>query len=79
MTMKQAELAARRERYALQRRIDAERRQKQRQQEAKARAKRERQADAARGLAPEPYRDFRVPMAFVPDLLVVWELTQVCL
>jgi hypothetical protein len=42
-----------------------------------ARAVAEAAADAARGPPPEPQRAFRLPMSAVPDLLMVWEFTQV--
>ena len=45
--------------------------------EAAVRAAAEAAADAARGPPPEPQRAFRLPMAAVPDLLMVWEFTQV--
>ena len=40
-------------------------------------AKREREAVKARGPPPPSCRAFRLPMALVPDLLMVWELVQV--
>lgn len=45
--------------------------------EAEARAVAEAAADARRGPPPKPQRAFRVPMECVPDLLMVWEFTQV--
>ena len=45
--------------------------------EAEARAVAEAAADAQRGPPPEAQRAFRVPMESVPDLLMVWEFTQV--
>ena len=43
----------------------------------KSRMKREREAQIARGPAPEPCRDFRLPQHQIPALLMVWEFTQV--
>jgi hypothetical protein len=45
--------------------------------EAEARAAAEAAADAQRGAPPLPQRGFRLPMEAVPDLLMVWEFTQV--
>ena len=44
----------------------------------RSRMKREKEEHAARGLAPAPCRDFRLPQRHVPALLMIWELTQVC-
>lgn len=43
----------------------------------KLRMKRERDAQTARGPAPEPCRDFRLPQHQIPALLMVWEFSQV--
>ena len=45
----------------------------------RSRVKREKEEHAARGPVPQPCRDFRLPQAQVPALLMVWELTQVSL
>lgn len=45
--------------------------------EAEARAVAEAAADAERGLPPALTSGFRVPSACVPDMLMVWEFTQV--
>ena len=42
-----------------------------------SRMKREREAQIARGPAPAPCRDFRLPQHQIPALLMVWEFTQV--
>lgn len=49
-----------------------------RQAKVRAKALREKESDEARGPPPAPARDFRLPMHLVPDLLVTWELLQVC-
>lgn len=46
--------------------------------EAEARAAADAAADAERGPPPALTAGFRVPPACVPDLLMVWEFTQVC-
>ena len=43
----------------------------------RSRIKREKEEHAARGPAPQPCRDFRLPRQQVPTLLMIWELTQV--
>lgn len=45
--------------------------------EAEARAVVDAAADARRGEPPKPHRSFRVPQEGVPDLLMVWDFTQV--
>ncbi len=46
--------------------------------EDEARAAADAVADAERGAPPALTSGFRVPPACVPDLLMVWEFTQVC-
>lgn len=45
--------------------------------EAAERAKREAEADDIRGSPPEPSQDFRLPKECIPELLLVWDFTQV--
>ena len=42
-----------------------------------ARARQQHEAEQGRGAPPEPCRAFRLPMHLVPQLLMVWELSQV--
>lgn len=56
---------------------DPEREARHRVQERAARARQQHEAERARGPPPEPCRDFRLPMHLVPQLLMVWELSQV--
>ena len=56
---------------------DPERAARHRAQERAARARQQQEAEQGRGAPPEPCRDFRLPMHLVPQLLMVWELSQV--
>ncbi|KAK9803241.1 hypothetical protein WJX73_008882 [Symbiochloris irregularis] len=77
---READLAARRQKYAAMRAAEAQAREEAAKEKAiqiKAKAKREREAVKARGDPPPPCRAFRLPPHLVPDLLMVWELLQV--
>ncbi len=75
---KQAILAARRVRYHQIKAAEAETTRKAKLAESRAKLRREREADEARGPPPPPCRNFRLPPHFLPDVLMTWELLQVC-
>ena len=56
---------------------DPERAARHRVHERAARAHQQHEGEQGRGAPPELCRDFRLPMHLVPQLLMVWELSQV--